>query len=95
MAAHSGTRDAPVGSASPSVTSDGLVAAMDTDDGNDDSFEVGRKLPTTAGDVTLHYLPVRLTWDEYVAWLQTLPQPTYEQLRSLPISIGEPFSLDS
>jgi hypothetical protein len=33
--------------------------------------------------------------DEYITWLQTLPQPTYEQLRNLPISIGEPFSLDS
>ena len=68
---------------------------MDTDEGNNDPSEPNRRLPTTAGDVTLHYLPVRLTLDEYVARLQTLPQPTYEQLRSLPISIGEPFSLDS
>jgi hypothetical protein len=68
---------------------------MATDEENNALPDLNRELPTTPRDVAVHYLPVRLTMDEYITWLQTLPQPTYEQLRNLPISIGEPFSLDS
>jgi hypothetical protein len=68
---------------------------MDKPAKNEEPLGLDHGLPTTARDVAaLHYLPMpRLSMDEYVAWLETLPQPTYEQLRNLPISIGEPFRL--
>jgi hypothetical protein len=60
-------------------------------------LELDRGLPTTSEDVAAQdrLRAPRLTMDEYVAWLQTLPQPDPRSERMRSISIGEPFSLDS
>jgi len=71
------------------------MADETTPDGRHELLDLDQGLPTTAEDIAAQdrLRAPRLTMDEYLAWLQSLPQPTYEQLRSLPISIGEPFRL--
>jgi hypothetical protein len=59
-------------------------------------LDLERGLPTTPADVAAQdaLRAPRLTMDEYLAWLETLPAPDPRSERMRSISIGDPFSLE-
>lgn len=63
--------------------------------GKDDRLRLDRDLPTTAEDVAAlrRNQPGPMSYAEYIAFLERLPQATYEELRARPVSKGEPFRL--
>jgi hypothetical protein len=62
----------------------------------DDRLDLERGLPVTPADVMAQRrlrTPSAMTPEEYMAFLDSLPEPTYEQLRNRRGPRGEPFEL--